>query len=421
VGSLDPDEFEKCVIYLAQIDSPLVPLDYWLAIMSDLQTSTLRSLASSRLERVRIGVAGNMSTPRDLLFTLVSDASERVRIAATRNANADDEIRVAFALVSTPEQVKFSLQSSRTPDQPGTEDASADKPLWLSTGAFLASDSPRWLIDRLAGAGHPAGLLCRDATATTPSMGAAVAFRELVQSGLLMRILWREVALAGRLQVHRDWRGLQVESYDGVRKIRLPEELAGVLGQNLEDWDWMEEEDLVILEDARNWVDEDPGWLEWLTQEFREENLDVLTLGLASGSWSWTQAGNRALRKLRSEVLPLRDWPDIDVESVTIIRGDERFGYALTSAHQKHILVHLLLSARSELNPLASALCTHLLRCVALHPATPRDLLGELMSDPDEDVARAAAWTAERSHEWPGAGLIHGPLAEEWIAGSRRA
>lgn len=421
-------------------------------------TVILRRLASDPNSSVRRSVAANHSSPGDLLLALASDEDEWVRFEVGRNAQASDEAKAAFVLASTPEMVtrarearpfaypeedpNLSESDLRRLTDEALEDANGTRarsnlagnpslpedlvprlvkaaghrwewralwgrnrqgPLWPSTQAFLVADAPQWLLEVLGRYGHPAALLCPGIEAQPPDVEPWLALRDLMNSELLVRALWRELALAGAVTLVY-WN----DTVEGDQFFPQADELhlmeghtaaAFLAGGYSASREWIQTDDILetyaVKRRAASLFED---WLDSETDEFSEESLALFAL--AGVAWAedmktvpvrWTEAGELAVEE---ELYPyIEEFADADDMDTTVTVVESRLpgiGYADTSDAQKMWLTELLRQARSNVMVSTWGLSDHFLMCIALHPATPQSIRDQLLMDPSENVRQAA-------------------------------
>jgi hypothetical protein len=417
-------------------------------------------LSQDAVEEVRVSLASNECMSVDLLLTLATDPSEWVRSRVARNPRGTDVVRAAVALSSSPEQMaRLREQTSALPPEsdpatpPGqlreiaeavmargaeTRTALARNPslpddlvdrlvqvareprevlalwdnrvganpadlLWPSTYAFLSDRSPDWLLDVLARCGHPAALLFPELPTGTSPSHAAIALRELVDSRLLIRALWRELALARVVQLNYV-RNYETHDFfpnvEGLRLLNQGSPAARIIASSPWEVEWIELEDSLSIDQALDLGGS--GFDEFFTDGFGEgEELDIFSLrGLGyvereiayrEGRLRWTAAGEAAVIEL---LIPLvhdnAEGPDFDT-SVTVVESTiQGVGYEMTSGEQKVALMRLLKDARVDRVVGAWGISDHFLMCMGLHPATPQKVRDELLADPIENVRMAA-------------------------------
>lgn len=440
--------------------------------------SLLRQLAIDSDPSVRRVVAANKSSPNDLLLKLAVDPDEWVRFDVARNPKADDKTKAAFALAASPEMVASAREDSPFLSPEEDPNLSADTlrsmtdaaladingtsargrlaknpslpedllprlvetathrwewgplwnrgllqgyqygSLWPSTHAFLVPDAPLWLLEVLGRHGHPAALIYPGIEYQPSDVEAWLAVRDLINSELLVRALWRELALARRVSLNY-WN----DTYDGDKffpettGLNLMEGNTAaqyLIGGYSDSREWIKTEDTLetyrVIQLASN-VFED--WMETQAEEFNEGSLD--NFALVGSAWAeelnrvpvrWTEAGELAIEETLWEFIVDFAEPDDMDTTVTVLESRlPRIGYSETSDAQKLWLVELLRRSRSNLMVSTWGLSDHFLMCIALHPDTPKSIRDELARDASESVQQAvhiatarAQGTVEKNH-----------------------
>lgn len=430
----------------------------------------LRRLASDPDSKVRRSVAANHSSPDDLLLVLASDEDELVRFEVGRNPQATDEAKAAFVLTSTPEMVTRAREARpftypeedpllleselRTMTETALEDGNgmetrsrlARNPslpedlvpklvmrarhrwewrslwsrglvaeyrqgsLWPSTQAFLTADAPKWLLEVLGRYGHPAALLHPGIEAHPPTAESWLGLRDLINSELLVRALWRELALAGAVSlvywndtVEGDRFFPQVE---GLELMDANSAAQFLIGGYSDSREWIRTQDILgrwsVIRLASNLFGDD--WMDNQVEEFDDDSLALFALAGAAFAEDmnqvpirWTQEGDSAVGdQLWAFIEDFAEADDMDTEVTVIDSRLPGIGYAETSDAQKTWLTELLRQARSNVMVSTWGLSDHFLMCIALHPATPQSIRDQLLMDPSEDVRQAARVALER-------------------------
>lgn len=423
----------------------------------------LRQLAGDPESGVRRSVAANHSSPGDLLLALATDEDEWVRFEVGRNAVASEEAKAAFVLASTPEMVTRAREArsfqyaEEDPNLSGSElrgmaEVALEDPngmrarsnlagnpslpedlvprlveraghrwewrslwgrgllagyhqgsLWPSTQAFLVAEAPQWLLEVLGRYGHPAALLCTGIEAQPPDVEPWLALRDLMNSELLVRALWRELALAGAVTLVYWNDTVEGDQFfpqaDGLHLMEGHTAAAFLAGGYSASREWIQTDDILetyaVKRRAASLFED---WLDSETDEFSEESLALFAL--AGVAWAedmktvpvrWTDAGELAVEEeLYAYIEDFADADDMDT-TVTVVESRlPGIGYADTSDAQKMWLTELLRQARSNVMVSTWGLSDHFLMCIALHPATPQSIRDQLLMDPSETVRQAA-------------------------------
>jgi hypothetical protein len=396
-----------------------------LANRPDIAEDLLVTLAKDSEADVRRELARNSNCPLSMLHILAGDEDQWVRYAVFHNTNATDEIRAQVSLLSTPEELSENsssyvppirariteeafpslIRESRTGEEWG-ELWRHDRPqwpssLWPSTLAFTSPNTPLQVLETLAAAGHPAALIHSKLNAPSEPVMSPESVMQLIDSELLIRALWRELAQEEVVQLHY-WNN----SDEGDRffpdtpmstDLMDPDSAAQVLvGGWSDDRDWIVREDQLSLDSfyrvAGMRFEELPGELE--PDLMNTETLDVFaTTGIAYAYYelnmnlSITPKGEEAMFALRDEFY----FEHNDYETVvTVAEGRlPDISYANTSEQQKAALAQLLVESRIDHRLHYWGISSHFLKCLALHPKTPKDIREKLPFDPDPGVQHA--------------------------------
>lgn len=456
----DVDEFDACLRAIIAMNEEAAA---GIASLDFVPEDVMRELVGHESSDVRQALARNLLCPSDILAGLAADSEDSVRLSAVRNPAATDEVRAVFSLMSTPEEVALAgaagEEGPREENLPlvpeelriiaddelskdylrrdwdlleslvanpalpqevrlrlteagvGSQGWGRNDQLWPSTHAFLSESAPEELTGLLARHGHPAALLYLGATAAPSSVDSALGLKELINSGLLVRALWRELALAGTVELKYK------NTYDGDRFFPV---LAGLK--------LMEEDSLAedIIRNgshaAREWIalsnslddyraiqlgsDEFEAFFHECEEDFNEDYFELFVLcGVAWVTENqgyetvrWTPAGQAAMEsQLRdlAEVKAQRPHYDTKVQVAESRLPD--IGYAESSDNQKYSLTDLISQARRDSMVKTWGLSDHFLMCIALHPATPQSLRAQLLEDDCEGVREAARLGSERA------------------------
>lgn len=488
----DPEEFERCVMALAELDIGAACALVHFALLPEVAMTKLaehpdddvrvgiaahpccpqtllRKLATDPDSSVRRGVAGNANAPVDLLLTLAADPDEFVRFDVARNPVATEDVQAAFVLSSTPEQVRNARESSwlrSAESDPSLSESKlremtagslsdvngslfrsglAENPnlpedlipvlveaaknrwewrslwsrglvprfiyglVWPSTYAFTVEDAPLWLREALAKHGHPAALLSPGLDGS-PAVGEAwCGLRDLINSELLVRALWRELALLGIVElvywndaVDGDHFFPQMSGID-LMEAHTPAEY--LMGGYSDDREWIETEDTLTVKAVlwRASLDFEE-WFEIRGEQFTEQSLEEFAVsGVAFAERfnnlpiRWTSAGEEALENRLIPIMSQDADPEDYETEVTVVDSNlPNIGYAETSDQQKVMLIDLTRQARSNSMMATWGIADHVLMCIALHPATPPFIRDELLVDKSERVRQAAELAANR-------------------------
>lgn len=464
IYDLDVQEFGRSVRAIIALGEDAAA---GIAGLDFLPEEVMRELVNHDSTEVRNALARNHACSPDALARLAVDSDEWVRHAAVRNPRASEQDRVAFALVSSPSEVERAL-GSKTEVPPEKDPATPPEVLrkiaeeelqkngvsrdlflrcnlgansalpqdlvdrlvdaatfprewrslwgrghwmWPSTHAFLSEGAPEWLVDLLARHGHPVGLLRRGVTAVPPHLDPADALRDLINSELLVRALWRELALAGVVELVY-WN----DSHEGDKffpranglELMDPDTPAHfIIGGYSTSREWLTTSD--SLEEYAVFRLAAGGFEDWFFNNFDEDFDDAsLELFALSGvAWisemgyapiRWTPVGQEAVDgPLRDAMLDRSDSNDYDTEVTVVASQLPDIGYAQTSDEQKASLTDLIRRSRMDHMISTWGLADHFLMCIAQHPATPQSIRDQLLMDSSEKVRDAARVAASRT------------------------
>ncbi|TEX51637.1 MAG: hypothetical protein B7C55_04545 [Actinomycetales bacterium mxb001] len=284
---------------------------------------------------------------------------------------------------------------------------------WASTQAFRIEETEEWVIGALAEQGHPAALLRADYTVASVGVDPVQAVMELVDSELLVYALWRELALADVVELTY-WRDTvegdrffaQASIAEGINLMPTGEAAERILGGWSPDRDWISLEDYMTANSVIRVLGmEHENWYEIAEMDgLDHESLDNFTLGgLAhlvenfrpSPVFQITQLGLERYEDVATE----RDFDPEDYDTeVTIEDPDEPLAcYGATPESNKLQLVRLLQEARSNILIEKWGISNHFLKCIALHPETPKSILELLTEDADVQVRTTAQLALARS------------------------
>jgi len=244
-------------------------------------------------------------------------------------------------------------------------------------------------------------LLTVGGTSSTMGIDPAQAVKELIDSELFTRSLWRELALEAVVTLTY-WSSYDRETFfparEGIDLLdpRTAAELLVGRGHSTER-EWASAEPYLSVERAcelavlqfEDFFESDPEWEDEDLQRFSLMGVafaqDFLNLDVI-----WTEVGKAALEGiLQDHYVSYSDPEDFDY---AVIVGESRLpkiGFAETSEAQKEFLVKLIQESRSDLMLDFWGIANHLLKCIALHPATPESILDRLRADSDEGVRTA--------------------------------
>jgi hypothetical protein len=372
-------------------------------------------------EFIRSQIASHPLTSNDILLQLASDPDEWVRLAVARNRNATQEVKVAFALASTEELVE------RARDQaPGFEQlpVATENELerfvkeaverediwslwrhhfrggWPSTEAFLHNETPTWLLDVFSRYGHPAALLHSELNAQPPTVEPWAALQDLIDSELLVRALWPELALSGLVKLiylNDSHEGDQFfPEIEGLELMDSYTPAARIIGGYSDKREWLKVENVLSPANLATVSSAFGAVLENIS-EFDDDSLSLFTFAGLAWAKEWevysialTPLGRAAFNREIAETL--FEWAEdnnFDTEVTVVDSHLPKIGYAAISDDKKSLLTQLIRQARSHVMVSTWGLADHFLMCIALHPATPQSIRDQLLSDESEQVRQA--------------------------------
>jgi len=456
VYEIDIEEFHRSVRAIIALGEDAA---VGIAALDILPEEVMRELVKHDSTKVRNALARNHACSPDVLARLAVDGDEWVRYSAVRNPKASEQDRVAFALVSSPSEVERAF-GSRLEVPPEEDPATPPEVLrkiaeeelqkggverdlhlrsalgansalpqdlvdrlveaadyrwewralwgrghwmWPSTHAFLFEGAPEWLVVLLARHGHPAGLLHRGVPAVPLHLDPAVALRDLINSELLVRALWRELALAGAVELVYWNHGHEGNQFfpraNGLELMDAHTPAQFIMGGYSTSREWLTTTD--SLEDYSVFRLAAGGFEDWLAnfdEDFDEASLELFALSgvawiseMGYAPIRWTPVGRGAVDgPLRDAMLDRAEPEDYDTEVTVVASRLPGIGYAQTSDEQKAALTDLIRRSRTDTMVRTWGLADHLLMCIALHPATPQSIRAELLMDSSERVCGAA-------------------------------
>jgi len=402
---------------------------------------------------VRRALASNPAIADEHLLMLASDADEWVRWSAYRNPHAQDAHRAAVALLSPPGHLQIAEQSEcldpeTSPERlreltvavaanPNREDLRVELamnpnlpsdcvpklveaarsrnewlPLWRRHGeiwpttyAFMNPQTPDWVLTVLQDFGHPAILLSESVDHQTVSASPVESVVQLIASGLLVRALWRELALERVVDLEY-WN----DSDDGDKffpsspslPLLTPQSPAQfILGGYTDGREWIETEPYLsqdsALRVAAEWFDT-AGLFELV--DFDTDSLDLMAIAGIAYLMEWEREELPGISLTDSGVLALRqalergdvylEHNDFDTRVTVLDSSLPGITFAGTSTGQKVGLVNSLRASRVEPTLNSWGISNHILKCIALHPETPDQIREQLQDDDDPQVRLAA-------------------------------
>lgn len=249
---------------------------------------------------------------------------------------------------------------------------------WPSTQAFSSVDVDPDVLSLFASLGHPAGLVFSETPVVEPTVDPAVGLAQLINAEILIRALWRELALTGICTIQA-WN----DNIDGDKfyldlgNYGLSEDaVAYILGGYSEYRDWVTLEDYLDEYDAQRALAHFGEELEFedLSEidekmcaaiSFAVENTNDLTL---------TRKGSEFIHQIASNM----EYLDREELSTRVVIQDSDIPevcYGELPDVNKRMLVDYLMAARSHVLMEKFRLADHFLACIELHPQTPADLV----------------------------------------------
>ena len=419
-----------------------------LAGRPDLPADVAEALAHDDSERVRAALARNHATTDRTLALLATDSDAWVKRAVHRHANASEEIKAAVVLTTSPEELKSPaphvnvyLDPATPPDQLRAYAAAAiegdpsmdgnlryllrnpslpddvipellpaaasladwtslwerNRPtrpsrLWLSTLAFTMAKTAPWVLESLTEAGHPAGLITLGARVAPPAGSAPEALMQLVDSELLIRALWRELAQQNVVELNYwndEFEGDKFFPSRGNDELLMdphgPTQF--IVGGWAEHREWIVREDSLSLDSiyrVASFHMEDV--VEHLDPELTDVSVDTFAvIGIAHATeeqgmkLTLTSEGERAFEQHAKNLsFESNDY----MTTVTVSESAlPSIGYADTSTEQKLALAQLLLDSRVDPRIDMWGIANHFLMCLAWHPDTSEPVLDLLRAE----------------------------------------
>lgn len=397
---------------------------------------------------VRDRIAQNPNAPAEVLLSLTSDNDRGVRFSLWENPSLTDELKAAFVLAGlTPRESQVVVdQYLKTGVLPESADdmrtlaecrdlslaqlreifeatksyavrsslashPKADEPLladlvqcakerwewrslwgryfpnvWPSTQLFSHPDIYPDTLEILTKAGHPAGLLRFDFPEMSPLCGPGEAVAQLIKSELIIRALWRELALADVFQIVA-WNDTHDGSkfYLNVDRFDLMDSqgpIAYLLGGYSEDREWVELRDYLSVGDAIRALSHFGEELEF--DSVNENDLDYAMCAAISFAAENTKdvkildEGLTFIHEIASSDTRHLDYEDYSTEVVVVDSDFPEIGFEKLSEEKKRNLVNLLIAARDHVLLGHWRIVDHLLYCIQKHPATSSELAAEI-------------------------------------------
>lgn len=399
---------------------------------------------------VRRTLAANPAIDAATLLQLATDTDEWVRWWAYRNPKATDEHRAAVALVSSPEQLAPRDLPER--EDPATEperlrelsnkycqdegqyqyqfraDIAANPSLpddcipslvgaaihrwewralwnrhgavWPSTQAFMDPHTPDWVRSALSSYGHPAGLLSNETWKSEYPIPVIEGVVQLINSELLIRALWRELALEGVVELiywNDSGDGDKFSPHSPAVSLMDGGAAEHIVGGFNSDREWIDTEDYLTGEGLIRHLADTFEDCHYGTEEFTEETLNQFTMsGVAFAVFNEVEGQSIIITETgQAMVDDVVDVGNIDPDNMDtkVIVTESRLPhvvYGATTTAQKLNLVSLLQGSRVDPMLQHWGISDHFLMCIALHPMTPEDVRHVLLNDEAPDVRQAA-------------------------------
>lgn len=431
-------------------DDPEKWVRWHLARRTDLSDidGLIEKLSQDPESLVRSGIAQNPSTPAEVLLSFESDKDYGVRYDLWKNFSLTDELKAAFVLagLAPPESqvevdhylktgvlpesadgmhtlaqfrdlslaqlreifeatksyaVRSSIASHPSADEQLLEDlvrcakerwewrslwARHFPNVWPSTRLFSNPEINPDTLKILTKVGHPAGLLRVDFPEMSPLGDPGEGVAQLIKSELIIRALWRELALADVFQIVA-WN----DTHDGNKfylnggRTDLMDwygPIAYLLGGYSEDREWVELRDYLDVDDATRALSHFGEELEF--DSVNENDLDFAMCAAISFAAEHTtkdvkisNKGLHYIHKIASASNRL-DREDYSTEVVIVDTDYPEIGFEKLSEAKKRNLVNFLIAAREHVLLGHWRIVDHLLYCIQKHPATSPELATEI-------------------------------------------
>jgi len=354
-----PDEV-KATLSVAGINAPE---DYQL-VQAWVETKNLPSDADS-LGTLASSPALDSEALRGILSQVGADINAySVRSKLAGNPNADDAL--LSALVASADH-RWEWRSLWARFFPKT---------WPSSKAFGSPELSEEARAALNRAGHPAGLLCVDLPATRSEVPGSAALGQLINSNLLVRALWRELALTETFRINAWNDNVDGDKFylelDGKGPSEGP--VAYVLGGYSEDREWAELQEYLSENDAIRALAY--FWEDWEFQSVDGRQLDeAMCAALAfavenTDHLALLDAGSKFIQQT-AEGLSYIDREDVSTKVVIVESELPHIGYGDLSDEKKQLLVDLLVESRDSSLLREWGIVEHFLVCIQNHPETP--------------------------------------------------
>jgi hypothetical protein len=262
-------------------------------------------------------------------------------------------------------------------------------------------NAPDWVRNALSTYGHPAGLLTDETWKSKYPIPVVEGLVQLINSELLVRALWRELALEGAVElVYWNDNHEGDKFFPSAPDVTLME--VGTAAEFIVDGynsrrEWIDTEDYLTSDGQIRFLAN--GFEDWHydTEEFSEKTLDEFTMsGVAfavfNESWGGLVEITESGKAVLDDVVEVDfvDTEDMDTKVSVTDSTLPHVVYGASTTAQKLRLVELLRSSR--INPMLGrwGICDHFLACIALHPMTPEEVRQVLLNDEATNVRQAA-------------------------------
>jgi len=266
-------------------------------------------------------------------------------------------------------------------------------------------ETPGWVLAAMHEYGHPATLLSESVSLELVSASLVESLVQLINSELLVRALWRELALERAVELeywnNSDDGDMFFPSSPSVTLLDPHSPAHRILGGYSNNREWIEAESYLsedsALRSAAQWFE-----MEGISEigDFAEDSLDLFTIaGIAylaefgteeESDISITESGFQVLNEIveRGDIYVEHN----DFDTRVHLRETKLPGvtFAETSTQQKLSLVALLQAGREDPMIKTWGISSHFLKCIAVHPETPDEIRQELLDDGDFEVQLAA-------------------------------
>ena len=249
---------------------------------------------------------------------------------------------------------------------------------WPSTQAFSSVDVDPDILALFASMGHPAGLVFSETPVVEPTVDPAVGLAQLINNEILIRALWRELALSGICKIQA-WN----DNVDGDKfyldlgNFALSEgAVAYILGGYSENREWARLEDYLDEYDSQRALSH---YGEELELEDLAELDETMCAAIAfavdnTNDLTLTRKGSEFIHQIASNMEYL-DREDMSTRVVIQDSDVPEICYGELPDVNKRMLVDYLMAARTHVVMEKFRLADHVLGCIEVHPQTPPDLV----------------------------------------------